>query len=220
MFDAIFGKKQKRLHQRRETPFKATWTLAAQDEEKSAIGLDASAGGLGFLSKEKIPADEFAMRFNLDGRIFTVRVKTARVQEATFKGEKVWRYGVEFIAIPADDWDAVVRWTKGGAVEEPDNRARREVEMVRMSPDDAARLMPKAIQDRMLNGLVRRGRLAPLSDMQPLVQYFYGGLGRRKGRNVHQVSILSRVTDGLDQKAEFKTTFYLDEDGQQIEMAD
>ena len=220
MFEAIFGKKQKRQYDRKEKPFKAVWTLTDEKMEKSAIGLDLSAGGIGFLSKEKIGADDFKMRLNLDGRIIPTRVKVCRVQEATFRNEHVWRYGCEFQGIAADDWDAVVRFTKDQPVGEPDNKVKQDIEMKRMTPDDTARLMPKVIQDRLLAGLVRHGRLAPIGTGQPLVQYFYGGMGRRNGKSVHQLTILSRITDNVGNKEEFKTTFYLDEDASQIEMAD
>ena len=88
-----------------------------------------------------------------------------------------------------------------------------------MTPYPKSRL-PKAIIDRLLAGLVRRGRLAPLGTGQPLVQYFYGGIGRRNGKMQHQVTILSRVAGGEGEKEEFKTTFYLAEDASEIEMAD
>jgi hypothetical protein len=140
----------------------------------------------------------------------------------TLQGAKAFRYGVEFVSIAADDWDAVVRWTKGGSAAVEGNKAQHDLEMVRMSADDADRLMPVALQNRLLNGLVRRGRLAPLvPNQQPLVQYFYGGTVRRSGLMMHRLAIVSRVADAkTEAPEEFRTLFYFDDSGQHVEMTD
>jgi hypothetical protein len=129
---------------------------------------------------------------------------------------------VEFVSISADDWDAVVRWCKGGSAAETENKVKSDLEMVRMSADDADRLMPAALQNRLLSGLSQRGRLAPLvPNQQPLVQYFYGGTVRRNGMMMHRLAIVSRVADvNQGMPAEFRTLFYFDESGAHVEMGD
>ena len=94
--------------------------------------------------------------------------------------------------------------------------------MVRMTADDADRLMPVALQTKLLNGLTRRGRLAPLvPNQQPLVQYFYGGTLKRNGMMRHRLAIGSRVADNNNgPPAEFRTMFYFDDLGTHIEMGD
>jgi hypothetical protein len=54
-----------------------------------------------------------------------------------------------------------------------------------MKADEVARLIPKKLPDTLLAALVQRGRLAPLDDKTPPVQYSYGGIAhprRNHGR--------------------------------------
>jgi hypothetical protein len=220
----LFGNKNKdkRRHTRREKAFSADWTPAPEKPPTAVIGIDVSASGVGILARDEIAFDEFILRIKLDQRVIPTRVKKARSLPGTLQGAKAFRYGLEFVSITADDWDAVVRWSKGGAAAEAGNKAQADLEMVRMSADDADRLMPVALQTRLLNGLVRRGRLAPLQpNVQPLVGYFYGGTLRRNGMLMHRLAIVSRVaSDDGSPPEEFRTMFYFDENGQHIEMGD
>ena len=224
MLELLFGNKNKdkRRHLRREKAFFADWTPSPEVAPVTVIGIDVSASGVGILAREAINPDEFILRLKLDTRVITTRVKKQRSMPGTLQGAKAFRYGLEFVSITADDWDAVVRWSKGGSAADPGNKAQADLEMVRMSADDADRLMPVALQTRLLNGLTRRGRLAPLvPNQQPLVQYFYGGTVNRNGMMMHRLAILSRVadTDGGG-PAEFRTIFFFDENGSHVEMGD
>jgi hypothetical protein len=220
----LFGNrnKDKRRHLRREKAFSADWTPAPDVPPLGVIGLDVSASGVGILSRDEIVPEEFILRIKLDDRVIPTRVKKARSLPGTLQGAKAFRYGLEFASISADDWDAVVRWTKGGSANEIGNKVTSDLEMVRLSADDADRLMPVALQNRLLGGLVRRGRLAPLvPNQQALVQYFYGGTVRRNGMMMHRLAIVSRIKDANNEEtAEFRTLFYFDETGQHVEMAD
>jgi hypothetical protein len=224
VLQALFGNKNKdkRRHTRREKAFSADWTAAPEVAPTPVIGLDVSASGAGILSREAINPEEFILRLKLDERVIPTRVKIARRLPGTLQGAKAFRYGVEFVSISADDWDAVVRWSKGGSAAEGGNKVKSDLEMVRMSADDADRLMPVALQTKLLNGLSRRGRLAPLMpNQQPLVQYFYGGTVKRSGMMMHRLAIVSRVPDSNSgPPAEFRTLFYFDDSGAHIEMGD
>jgi hypothetical protein len=224
VLQALFGNKNKdkRRHTRREKAFSADWTSAPEVAPIPVIGLDVSASGAGILSRDEITKEEFILRLKLDERVIPTRVKVARKLPGTLQGAKAYRYGVEFVSISADDWDAVVRWSKGGEAAESGNKVKSDLEMVRMSGDDADRLMPAALQNKLLAGLSRRGRLAPIvPNQQPLVQYFYGGTVRRNGMMMHRLAIVSRVADiNNGPPAEFRTLFYFDENGEHIEMGD
>lgn len=224
MIQLLFGNKNKdkRRHTRREKAFSADWTPAPEVAPIPVIGLDVSASGAGILSRDEITKEEFILRLKLDERVIPTRVKVARKLPGTLQGAKAFRYGVEFVSISADDWDAVVRWSKGGEAAEAGNKVKSDLEMVRMSGDDADRLMPAALQNKLLGGLARRGRLAQLvPNQQPLVQYFYGGTVRRNGMMMHRLAIVSRVADiNNGPPAEFRTLFYFDENGEHIEMGD
>ena len=224
MLQALFGNKNKdtRRHTRREKAFSADWTPTPEVPPIPVIGLDISASGAGILSRNAIEKDEFILRLKLDERVIPTRVKVARKLPGTLQGAKAFRYGVEFVSISADDWDAVVRWSKGGAAAEAGNKVKSDLEMVRMTADDADRLMPVALQTKLLNGLSRRGRLAPLvPNQQPLVGYFYGGTVKRSGMLMHRLAIVSRIADiNNGPPQEFRTLFYFDENGEHIEMGD
>jgi hypothetical protein len=224
VLELLFGNKNKdkRRHTRREKAFSADWTAAPEKPPVPVIGLDVSASGAGILSREPIDVDEFILRLKLDERVIPTRVKVARKLPGTLQGAKAFRYGVEFVSISADDWDAVVRWSKGGAAAESGNKVKSDLEMVKMSADDADRLMPVALQTKLLNALSRRGRLAPLApNQQPLVGYFYGGTVKRNGLLMHRLAIVSRIADiNNGPHAEFRTLFYFDENGSHIEMGD
>lgn len=159
----LFGNKNKdkRRHLRREKAFSADWTPAPEVPPTGVIGIDMSASGVGILSRLEIVPDEFILRLKLDNRVIPTRVKKQRSLPGILQGAMAFRYGCEFVSISADDWDAVVRWSKGGSADEGGNKAQSDLEMVRMSADDADRLMPLALQQRLLAGLSRRGRLAP-----------------------------------------------------------
>jgi hypothetical protein len=135
----------------------------------------------------------------------------------THQGRRVWRYGMQFTGIPADDWDAIIRYTTDKAVTES-NKAAEDLTKVRLTPDDTARLLPSALQNRLLQMLVQRGRLAPLDDRQtPLVQYFYSGVVKHEGRPMHRLMIQSKVVDDIEHKSElFETQFVFDDTGQNI----
>jgi hypothetical protein len=134
----------------------------------------------------------------------------------THQGRRVWRYGMQFTGIPADDWDAIIRYTSDKSVTES-NKAVDDLTKVRLTPDDTARLLPTALQNRLLTMLVQRGRLAPLDErVTPLVQYFYSGVIKHEGRPMHRLTIQSKVV-GIDGSPElFETQFVFDDSGQNI----
>ena len=224
MIEFFFKKRNtdNRRYMRREKAYSADWTPSADVAPIPIIGLDVSASGAGILTREPIEVDEFILRLKLDARVIPTRVKKARSLPGTLHGMKAFRYGVAFVSIAADDWDAVVRWTKGESSDEVENKAQGDLQMVRMTADDANRLMPLALQNRLLQGLVKRGRLAQLDpNALPLVQYFYGGTVLRNGINMHRLAIISRVSDSeLGTREEFRTLFYFDDAGQRVEMGD
>jgi len=68
--------------------------------------------------------------------------------------------------------------------------------------------------------LVNARRLAPLEkDKIPLVQFFYGGTVKRGARQVHRLSIHSRIVDELEGDARaYDTGFVFDDNGTDIDM--
>jgi hypothetical protein len=211
------GKEQnRRKFPRKRKPYRASYTLDGKSA-RTAIGLDISGGGLCILTQEPVPRDEFEVRAELGERSVPMRAKTVWHDNVQHQGKKVWRYGMRFVGIRADDWDAIMRYTTDRPVAES-NKAQEELSAVRMTPDDTARLLPRELQNRLLQMLVERHRLAPLSDRStPLVQYFYSGIVRHDDRLVHRLVIQSKVVGPEDDEL-FETRFVFDENGKNVQI--
>jgi c-di-GMP-binding flagellar brake protein YcgR len=159
----------RRKFPRKKKGYRATYTLDGGKTQRPAIGLDISGGGMCFLTQEEVSNPEFEVRATLDQRAVRMRVKTVWMDRVTHQGKAVTRYGVRYSGIPADDWDSVMRYTTGKAVADV-NKAQEELVAVKMTDDDAARLIPMALQRRLLQMLVDRHRLAPIEGKStPLV---------------------------------------------------
>lgn len=146
-----------------------------------------------------------------------MRVKVVWGDTVEHQGRSVWRYGVRFTGIAADDWDAVMRYVTDQPAAEA-SMAQEELTSVRLTPDDTARLLPRELQARLLQILVERGRLAPLSDrIPPLVQYFYSGIVRHDDRLMHRLVIQSKHV-GSEHGELFETRFVFDESGKNVHI--
>jgi hypothetical protein len=210
------GKEQnRRKFPRKRKPYRAAYSLDGKST-RAAIGLDISGGGLCVITQEPVPREEFEVRIELDARSVRVRAKIVWHDNVQHQGRKVWRYGMRFVGIAADDWDAIMRYTTDRPVAES-NKAQEELSAVRMTPDDTARLLPRELQTRLLQMLVERDRLAPLTDRVPLVQYFYSGIVRHDDRLVHRLVIQSKVV-GPERDELFETRFVFDESGKNVQI--
>ena len=205
----------RRKYPRKRKPYRATFSVDAGTTQKPAIGLDISGGGLCVLTQEPVGKDEFEVRATIESRVVRVRAKSVWHDTVTHQGKSVWRYGMRFTGISADDWDAIIRYASDKSVEEA-NRAQEDLTTVRMTPDDANRLLPTRLQHRLLKILAERRRLAPLREGQtPLVQYFYSGVVRHEGKLMHRLTIQSKVV-GQEGDEMFETRFVFDDKGENI----
>jgi PilZ domain len=205
----------RRKYARRAGPFPA-W-VAVGSQWTNCACLDISGSGLGVVSPSALP-EEANFRVQLDGRNIVIRAKRVWQQPGTAQGKPAWRYGMTFTGISADDWDAVIRFSNNDQVV-VENKAQKELELVRLKADDVARLIPKKLQDAMLQMLVQKGRLAPIDDKTPLVQYAYGGVIKRNGKALHRLSIHSRVRDALSNEVKaYDTRFLFDDQGNNVQM--
>jgi len=160
------------------------------------------------------------LRVRLESRNIVIRAKRIWQQPGTSQGKPAWRYGLSFTGISADDWDAVIRFCNNDQVT-VENKAQKELELVKLKADDVARLIPKKLQDQMLGLLVRKGRLAPMDEKTPLVQYSYGGVIKRNGKALHRLSIHSRVRDELTGEVKaYDTRFFFDDQGGNVTTDD
>lgn len=207
----------RRRYPRRAGGFRA-W-FATDGGWTALTGVDISASGMGLISQVKFVKEELNFRIVVEEKAILVRAKHVWCVPGTLQGKPVWRYGLQYTGISADDWDALVRFCNNEAVA-VENKAQKELDLVRMQADDVARLIPQRLQERLLSMLVQARRLAPLEkDKTPLVQYFYGGTLKRSSRLMHRLSIHSRIVDELSGDAQsYDTRFLFDESGADIEM--
>ena len=170
------------------------------------------------LTQEPVGKNEFEVRATIDTRVVRIRAKAVWQDTVSHQGKSVWRYGMKFTGISADDWDAVIRYTTDKSVQEDTNKAQEELVTVRMTPDDASRLLPQHLQKLLLKLLVERRRLAPLTDsVTPLVQYFYSGVIRHEGKLMHRRTIQSKFV-GAEGAELFETRFIFDDKGDSIQI--
>lgn len=152
------------------------------------LGLEISEKGILFATKDAPPGPRIDVALELGGR--RIRARLAIARQGTFAREGAdWALvaGV-FEGIAADDWDAVVRFCNDRP--EPVNKAAQEIAASAKAPDDAFRLLPLAVQQRVVRALIVAGRLAPESDAKnPLLRLKH--LGTTRTGN-HRLSVRSR----------------------------
>ena len=205
----------RRKYPRRSGPFKA-WT-AQGSNWTSVVCMDISGSGLGVVSPSAV-GGEANFRVLLESRPVLIRAKRVWETPGTLQGKPAWRYGYTFVGISADDWDAVVRFCNKDTVE-LENKAQKELELVRMKADDVARFIPKKLQDQLLGMLVERRKLAPLDEKTPLVQYLYGGVVKRGNTAYHRLVIHSRIRDSVTGEIHsYDTRFIFDDQGGNVSI--
>lgn len=205
----------RRKYPRRPGPFKAWAALGSN--WLTIVCMDVSGSGLGIVSPSSLGA-EGNFRIQLDAKAILIRAKRVWETPGTLQGKPAWRYGFTFTGISADDWDAVVRFCNNDAIV-VDNKAQKDLELVRLKADDVARLIPKKLQDTLLALLVERRRLAPLDEKNPLVQYMYGGVVKRGASAFHRLVIHSRVRDAASGEiVSFDTRFLFDDQGNNVQI--
>ncbi len=203
----------RRQHKRRTGAFHLWWQPDPANPKnlKQGIGLDISAGGVSFILPEAIPQAEFTLILRLREQNIPVRTKRLRVDEVQHQGKTWHRYNVEFSGISADHWDRIVRYVDDAP--EPENKAKKEIDEKAQQSDDAYRLLPMAIQQRIIAMLVEKNRLdAPKPHQTPLMKLFYGGQFVHNGKKAHRFNVHSRA-QGKDEMIAYDTRFIVTEDG-------
>ncbi|MEO6913697.1 MAG: hypothetical protein ABI182_06745, partial [Candidatus Baltobacteraceae bacterium] len=115
--------------------------------------------------------------------------------------------------IAADHWDAIMRYVND-APEPADRRKRQNQEMID-KVDDAYRLLPLAIQQKITRMLVAQRKLEePKPGQTPLLKLFYGGLHKATGGpQMHRFNVHSRITIN-DEVFAYDTRFLVSNDGE------
>ncbi|MBV8600978.1 MAG: PilZ domain-containing protein [Candidatus Eremiobacteraeota bacterium] len=178
-----------------------------------AYGVDASGGGLGVVIEKQLAAVTFDVRLDLDGKAITVRVFPVWNVETTRNGKRAYSYGLQFVRIGTDDWDALMRWITGKKTITSEDDL---VATIRMRDGEIAKLIPAPFRERLLAELSQRGRLPPGSVKAPQdVTFDYCGVTHVAGRPFHKLTIHSKVLAN-GRETRYSTQFRFDDSGEEL----
>lgn len=162
-------RKERRAFPRKKMRFALVWLRGT--EQIVGIGTELSEGGCLIATPEQ-PPPEFDAIFDLGRRKIQLRLKTARIGPFTRDGVRWFGLGCTFTGVAADDYDALVRILKD--IPESENKAVGQLASMDKT-DDAYRMLPLAVQKRVLGTLSQYGRIdippegqAPLLRMEDL----------------------------------------------------
>ncbi len=174
-----------------------------------AQGLEIGEKGILFATKEAPPGSTVDVAMDLNGQRVRARITLARQGNMPHEGSEWTVVAGIYQGIPADDWDRVVRFCRG--LEDPGNKAAEELHALAETADDAYRLLPLKVQERVVATLVAAGRLAPESDAKnPLLRMQY--VGHNKKGNTHRLSVHSRYNT-RDEVRHFDSILTVDDGG-------
>ena len=203
----------RRQYKRRAGAFHVWYQADPSDSKnlKQGVGLEVSPNGLMFIMPEALPSNEFALIVRLREQNIPLRVRTVRNDQVQHQGKSWFRYMGEFQGVAADHWDAIVRYVNDEP--EVDRRKMQNAEPSERM-DDAYRLLPLALQQKIVDMLVSSGKLdQPKPGQTPLLKLFYGGLVKRPGQKPsHRFNVHSRVKK-MDEMVAYDTRFLIGEDG-------
>ncbi len=201
----------RRQYKRRPGAFHLWWQVAP-DKLLPGIGTEISASGLVFIIQQPVTQTEFTIVCRIREKKIPMRVRAVRNDQVDHKGTKWHRYMCNFIGIAADNWDLVVRYVN----DTPETPDRRKMQNQEMAPgvDDAYRLLPLAVQQKIIEKLVEQGKLEePKAGQSPLLKLFYGGVQKlTNGSTMHRFNVHSRIKIKDDIMA-YDTRFLIDEAG-------
>jgi hypothetical protein len=210
---------EKREAPRTRQPFKVSFSTNGLTWSP-ATPVDIGVGGISVLSAHGFHKTELDFKLTLGNREIPCRVAIIRHEGAVQQGRRLHKYGLRFVSMKKDDQDAMMRWLHGKPMETI-NKAKEELAAIRMNPDDVARLFPKAVQHRLHEELIKRGRLAPHKDKhEPLVAYYYGGATTAGGKRLHRLTIESKIVHHNHNESRFRTRFAFDDDANEITVLD
>jgi hypothetical protein len=173
----------------------------------AGTGLEISEKGLLFASRESPVGPEVDVALELRGRSVRARLRVVRHGTVAREGVEWAMIAAVFEGIASDDWDAVVRFCKNRG--EPASKASEEL-AARSGDDDAYRLLPLRIQERLVALLVDAGRLAPGSGAKnPLLRISYSGT---TPTGAHRLAVHSRHATG-DEVLQFDSLITVDDAG-------
>ena len=200
------GKPDRRSAQRVRRRYSIAWLRGS--ELVAGHGLEISEKGVLFATKEGPGGRIVDVALELDGRRVRARISVTRSGPMTRDGVAWTIVAGDYQGIAADDWDAIVRFCKQQHA--PGNKAADELSALAGVDDDAYRLLPLKVQQRVVAALVAAGRLAPSTDAKnPLLRMTYDGATRA---GTHRLLVHSRRNED-GEVLQFDSTLTVDDSG-------
>jgi len=160
----------------------------------AAAGLEIGETGLLFATRTPPPGSKVDVVVDIETRRIRVRLTITRSGPIERDGVAWTLVAATYEGIAADDWDAIVRFCRDQAA--PENRAAGELAALAASDDDAYRLLPLKVQQRVVEVLWQAGRLAAWEPHKsPLLRMTYAGVTRT---GVHRLTVHSRLSQHGD----------------------
>ena len=195
LLDQLFGRREQRWFENgaagaRRGKFHGHAVCAGRTVP--VLGTSVARQGIAFVSPLQLAQRELELSFRLRERLIPTRVRVDESDTVPTPKRSVYRYFCSFVAIAADDWDAVVRYV--------DDRPEPAPPVTATKSDDEFRTLPIAIQNAIVDNLVRAGRLEPPSPgTLPLIRMVAAPRGARRDGSAQDVLIHSKVerSDGM-----------------------
>ncbi len=198
--------KERRRAPRKKVRFNLQWVKGPAEYIPGRV-TEMSLTGLMFATKVPPTEKQFDVILDIGTRKVRLRLQVVRSGQIPSGGETWSVFGCSFTGVAADDYDAIARVLNGQP--ELSNKAAQELAGMDKT-DDAYRLLPMKVQQRVLDTLVRSGRLnMPQPNQQPLLRM--QSLGTQGGK--HRVAVHSRIPGGADGPQAFDSVLIIDEAG-------
>jgi hypothetical protein len=180
------GQRKERRHSpRKKARFNFVWLNGV--EQVPGVGMEMSLNGCLIALKQAPPKPAFDVVMDVEKRKVRVRLNTARSGTIMRENQQWSVLGCTFSGVAADDYDALVRFLKG--IAETGNQAQKDLALVNNRNDDAYRMLPLAVQQRVLGTLAQAGRVEiPPEGQAPLLRMVDRGThadGSRRRLAVH-----------------------------------
>ena len=199
-------KKERRQFPRKKVRFNIAWVKGK--ELIPGIGMEISQSGCLLATKNPPDTPDFDVVMEIERRKIRLRLKTARKGTILRESQQWTLLGCSFSGVAADDYDALVRFCKD--MKESENKAARELASMDKT-DDAYRMLPMRVQQRVLDVLIHMGRLdMPQANQQPLLRMH--SMGNEGGK--HRLGVHSRIAGGHGSDPQtFDSVIIIDESG-------
>ena len=214
MFDSIlswFTMGHKPLYPHKEEPYPLAWTIS-EGKAGKGLGMEIAPDELTFLIEAKPPGKEFNVAVMIRKTHMPMRIRVLRDKQVQHEGKPWHQIQGHIIAIAADHWDMLMRFVSDEP--EPTNLGAEQLKEIQSKADDEYRLLPLAVQKRLLDLLVLLRRLDPVPEGQmPMVRLtILGEAKSAKGVVLKRVNIHSRAHAG-DVVMAYDTQFTIDDQG-------